>query len=60
MFDLFAEIQLASARQIRAEDTTDDDIPSTSGRQFPDATFSDSSHSKVLKVVRMESWFSWV
>lgn len=55
MFVSSAEMQLASARQIKAEDTTDDDIPSTSGRQFSDATFSDSSHSKVLKVVRMES-----
>lgn len=47
--DIETEMQLASARQIKAEDTTDDDIPSTSGRQFSDATFSDSSHSKVLK-----------
>ena len=27
-------MQLASVRQIKAEDATDDDIPSSSGRQF--------------------------
>ena len=31
---IYAEMQLASARQIKAEDATDDDIPSSSGRQF--------------------------
>ncbi|CAL5391154.1 unnamed protein product [Camellia sinensis] len=39
----------ANAEQTKIDDTTDDDIPSTSGRQFTDATFSDSSHSKVSK-----------
>lgn len=29
----FAEMQLACARHPKAEDSTDDDIPSTSGRQ---------------------------
>ncbi|CAL5336392.1 unnamed protein product [Camellia sinensis] len=47
--DLSAEMHLANARQTKIDDTTDDDIPSTSGRQFTDATFSDSSHSKVSK-----------
>ncbi|XP_028073214.1 guanine nucleotide exchange factor SPIKE 1-like isoform X2 [Camellia sinensis] len=42
-------MHLANARQTKIDDTTDDDIPSTSGRQFTDATFSDSSHSKVSK-----------
>lgn len=35
-------MRLASARQAKADDTTDDDVPSTSGRQFVEATSSDS------------------
>lgn len=43
-------MRLASARRTKAEDT-DDDVPSTSGRQFAESTASDSSHSNNLKVV---------
>ncbi|KAL7213783.1 hypothetical protein ACSBR2_016341 [Camellia fascicularis] len=48
------EMHLANARQTKIDDATDDDIPSTSGRQFTDATFSDSSHSTVSKLVSSE------
>lgn len=47
---LFAEMHLANARQTKHDDATDDDMPSTSGRKFAEATFSDSSSSKVFKV----------
>ncbi|THG22675.1 hypothetical protein TEA_011542 [Camellia sinensis var. sinensis] len=47
--DIETEMHLANARQTKIDDATDDDIPSTSGRQFADATFSDSSHSRVSK-----------
>ncbi|XP_015882046.2 guanine nucleotide exchange factor SPIKE 1 [Ziziphus jujuba] len=47
--DIETEMCLASARRTKAEDTTDDDVPSTSGRQFAEATASDSSHSNNLK-----------
>ncbi|XP_058182461.1 guanine nucleotide exchange factor SPIKE 1 isoform X2 [Rhododendron vialii] len=47
--DIETEIHLASARQTKIDDATDDDIPSTSGRQFTDATISESLHSKVSK-----------
>lgn len=36
--DIETEMRLASARRIKVEDTTDDDLPSTSGRQFIEAT----------------------
>ncbi|EXB88265.1 hypothetical protein L484_020331 [Morus notabilis] len=36
--DIETEMRLASARRTKAEDTTDDDVPSTSGRQFAEAT----------------------
>jgi hypothetical protein len=42
-------MRLANARRSKAEDTTDDDVPSTSGRQFTEAS--------VLKVAFVESWF---
>lgn len=45
---LSAEMHLANARQNKIDDT-DDDIPSTSGRQFTDAA-SKSSSLNVLKV----------
>ncbi|THG06843.1 hypothetical protein TEA_030025 [Camellia sinensis var. sinensis] len=48
--DIETAMHLANARQTKIDDATDDDIPSTWGRQFTDATFSDSSHSKVSKV----------
>lgn len=31
-------MRLANARRSKAEDTTDDDVPSTSGRQFTEAS----------------------
>lgn len=34
---LYSEARLASARRGKAEDGTDDDVPSTSGRQYSDA-----------------------
>ncbi|KAB2601883.1 dedicator of cytokinesis protein 7 [Pyrus ussuriensis x Pyrus communis] len=43
--DIETEMHLASARQTKVEDTTDDDVPSTSGRQFTEATVSDSVRS---------------
>ncbi|KAF8395959.1 hypothetical protein HHK36_017570 [Tetracentron sinense] len=47
--DIETETRLASARHSKTEDATDDDIPSTSGRQLPEASVSDTSYSKVLK-----------
>lgn len=47
--DVEIEKQLTNARQVKVEDTTDDDVFSTSGRQFSNATFFDLSHSKVWK-----------
>lgn len=44
-------MHLAGARQTKVEDTTDDDLPSTSGRQFTDTIASDSAHSNDPKVV---------
>lgn len=46
--DIETEMQLANARH-KLDDATDDDIPSTSGRQFTDVTSSGFPHSKVLK-----------
>ncbi|XP_008226135.1 PREDICTED: guanine nucleotide exchange factor SPIKE 1 [Prunus mume] len=43
--DIETEMHLSSARRTKVDDTTDDDVPSTSGRQFMDATVSDSVHS---------------
>ncbi|PQQ13627.1 guanine nucleotide exchange factor SPIKE 1 [Prunus yedoensis var. nudiflora] len=43
--DIETEMHLSSARRTKVEDTTDDDVPSTSGRQFMDTTVSDSVHS---------------
>ncbi|KAL6198828.1 hypothetical protein ACLB2K_028616 [Fragaria x ananassa] len=42
--DIETEMHLAGARRTKADDTTDDDLPSTSGRQFTDVA-SDSAHS---------------
>ncbi|XP_057477966.1 guanine nucleotide exchange factor SPIKE 1 [Actinidia eriantha] len=47
--DIETEMHLANARQTKIDDATDDEMPSTSGRQFTDATFSDSACSKVSK-----------
>lgn len=50
-------MRLANARRTKAEDTTDDDVPSTSGRQFTEATTSDSSQSNTLKVELVQILF---
>jgi len=42
-------MRLANARRTKAEDTTDDDLPSTSGRQFTETT-SDVSVPKVVLI----------
>ncbi|KAJ6885547.1 guanine nucleotide exchange factor SPIKE 1 isoform X1 [Populus alba x Populus x berolinensis] len=47
--DLETELHLANSRRNKAEETTDDDIPSTSGRQFVEAAYPDSSNSVVSK-----------
>ncbi|KAB5533801.1 hypothetical protein DKX38_016887 [Salix brachista] len=49
--DIETEMHLANSRRNKVEETTDDDIPSTSGRQFVEAAFPDSSNSAVSKVV---------
>nr|POE45725.1 guanine nucleotide exchange factor spike 1 [Quercus suber] len=36
--DIETEMRLANARRTKVEDTTDDDLPSTSGRQFTETT----------------------
>ena len=46
-------MRLAGARRTKAEDITEDDIPSTSGRQFSEGADPDSLHSDVAKVVRV-------
>lgn len=46
-------MQLTDARQIKGEDGTEDDVPSTSGRHFSEA---DTSYS-VPKVVMLPSIF---
>ncbi|KAG5234733.1 SPIKE family protein [Salix suchowensis] len=43
--DIETEMHLANSRRNKVEETTDDDIPSTSGRQFVEAAFPDSSNS---------------
>ncbi|KAI4333281.1 hypothetical protein L6164_018113 [Bauhinia variegata] len=47
--DIETEMRLAGARQTKAEEIAEDDIPSTSGRQFMEATDTDSLHSDVSK-----------
>lgn len=47
--ELETEMHLSRARQTKMEDITDDDIPSTSGRQFLGTPFPESYPSKVLK-----------
>lgn len=47
--DIETEMHLANSRRNKVEETTDDDIPSTSGRQFVEAAFPDSSNSAVSK-----------
>lgn len=45
---VYAEMRLAGARRTKGEDISEDDIPSTSGRQFMEAA--DGEHSDVPKV----------
>ncbi|XAR56047.1 hypothetical protein NMG60_11036336 [Bertholletia excelsa] len=47
--DIETEMHLANARQTKVDDATDDEVPSTSGRQFTDADLSDPLCSKVAK-----------
>ncbi|KAJ4832808.1 MAP kinase Spk1 [Turnera subulata] len=47
--DIETEMHLGNSRRTKAEDITDDDIPSTSGRQFGDNNFGDSSISHAAK-----------
>ncbi|KAM5551417.1 hypothetical protein ABKV19_026316 [Rosa sericea] len=44
-FKPIAELHIVGARRTNADDTTDDDLPSTSECQFTDAVASDSAHS---------------
>ena len=48
---LCTEMRLAGARRLKGEDISEDDVPSTSGRQFMEAADGDASHSDVPKVV---------
>ncbi|KAF8036039.1 hypothetical protein BT93_C1910 [Corymbia citriodora subsp. variegata] len=57
--DFETEMRLASARQAKADDTTDDDVPSTSGRQFTEATSSDSKHVGLSPLPAYEPAFDW-
>ncbi|XP_021802256.1 guanine nucleotide exchange factor SPIKE 1 isoform X2 [Prunus avium] len=56
--DIETEMHLSSARRTKVEDTTDDDVPSTSGRQFMDATVSDS-HFGQSPLPAYEPAFDW-
>lgn len=47
--DIETEMHLANARQSKAEDLTDEELPSTSGMQFLGSNSLDSSNSIVLK-----------
>ncbi|XVF42935.1 hypothetical protein PTKIN_Ptkin02bG0000700 [Pterospermum kingtungense] len=55
--DIETEMQLASARQIKAEDATDDDIPSSSGRQFNNNDF--AKHFGQSPLPAYEPAFDW-
>uniref|UniRef100_A0A7N0UFL0 C2 DOCK-type domain-containing protein n=1 Tax=Kalanchoe fedtschenkoi TaxID=63787 RepID=A0A7N0UFL0_KALFE len=62
--DIETEIKLANARQSKADDASDDDIPSTSGRQFVDDTsdpshFRDSKHLGISPLPAYEPAFDW-
>ncbi|XWS40498.1 hypothetical protein CRYUN_Cryun18bG0145000 [Craigia yunnanensis] len=52
-----AEMKLASARQIKAEDATDDDIPSSSGRQFTNSNV--TKHFGKSPLPAYEPAFDW-
>ncbi|KAK7317476.1 hypothetical protein RJT34_01744 [Clitoria ternatea] len=47
--DIETEMRLAGARRTKGEDISEDDIPSTSGRQFAEAADGDSLHLDVPK-----------
>lgn len=54
---LYAEMRLAGARQTKGDEVNDDDIPSTSGRQFTEGVDGDLLPSDVPKVDRGLVWF---
>ncbi|XP_015967220.1 guanine nucleotide exchange factor SPIKE 1 [Arachis duranensis] len=49
--DIETEMRLAGARRTKGEDISEDDVPSTSGRQFMEAAEGDVPHSDVPKHV---------
>lgn len=51
-------MRLASARRTKGEDISEDDVPSTSGRQFMEAA--DGEHSDIPKVHWFNSCFNSV
>ncbi|XWS23297.1 hypothetical protein CRYUN_Cryun29cG0109600 [Craigia yunnanensis] len=55
--DIETEMKLASARQIKAEDATDDDIPSSSGRQFTNSNV--TKHFGQSPLPAYEPAFDW-
>ncbi|KAJ4705603.1 guanine nucleotide exchange factor SPIKE 1-like [Melia azedarach] len=56
--DIETETRLASARRGKAEDAADDDTPSTSGRQYTDATDA-SKHFGLSPLPAYEPAFDW-
>lgn len=55
--DIETEMRLASSRGTKAEDATDDDIPSTSGRKFTDSNI--SKHFGQSPLPAYEPAFDW-
>ncbi|OMO83054.1 hypothetical protein CCACVL1_11578 [Corchorus capsularis] len=55
--DIETEMQLSSARQIKAEDATDDDVPSSSGRQFTNSDI--TKHFGQSPLPAYEPAFDW-
>lgn len=47
--DIETEMHLANARQTKVEDSADDELPSTSGTQFTESSFSGSLSSQIPK-----------
>ncbi|KAH9673832.1 Guanine nucleotide exchange factor SPIKE 1 [Citrus sinensis] len=56
--DIETETRLANARRGKGEDATDDDAPSTSGRQYTDAT-DVSKHFGISPLPAYEPAFDW-
>ncbi|KAH9737465.1 Guanine nucleotide exchange factor SPIKE 1 [Citrus sinensis] len=56
--DIETETRLANARRGKGEDATDDDAPSTSGRQYTDAT-DVSKHFGISSLPAYEPAFDW-